>query len=60
MVLPKIYLMKPSMLVNILKVYQLVLKKEVLRNFSSQKIKIPGISPKSPQKEAFKRFSFSF
>ena len=32
---------------SILKVYQLVLKNK------SQKIKFPGISPKSPQKEAF-------
>ena len=28
-------------------------KEWVPKNFSSQKIKFPGISPKSPQKEAF-------
>ena len=37
---------------SILKVYQLVLKSES-EKFSSQKVKFPGISPKSPKNEAF-------
>ena len=32
-------------------------KKKALKNFTSQKIKFPGISPKCPQKEAFKKCS---